>query len=76
MLVGVKLFPNVPTEFTNDLFVSIGDSSEETKTKGRGALSAEVLFCGHQSYAFVSVHTRALQTTLLKHFETTVAYST
>ena len=33
-LVGVKLFPNVPTEFTNDLFVSIGDSSEETKTKG------------------------------------------
>ena len=33
-LVGVKLFPNVPTEFTSDLFVSIGDSSEETKTKG------------------------------------------
>lgn len=28
----MMLFLNVPTEFTNDLFVSIGDLSEETNT--------------------------------------------
>ena len=75
-LVGVKLFPMCPPNLRMISLFPSETQVKKPKQKGRGALSEEVFFCGHQTYAFLSVHTRALQKKLLKHFETTVAFST